>query len=48
MKYKITYLEGDVENKTTLVEAENINNALVLFFSEHETVTDYTAVEVIE
>lgn len=47
MKYKITYSELSVVNKTKFVEAENMNRALVIFAMENPN-ANYEKIEVIE
>lgn len=44
-KFKITYIEGDTINKTEIVEAEAIVDALVVFTMSHLNINDIAKVE---
>ena len=43
-KYKVTYNEGDVINKTMILEAKTMNEALVFFCLENPN-ADFTSIE---
>lgn len=45
MKYKITYVEGDVINKTCEIEAGSRSKALITFWVKHPEASDVSKVE---